>query len=239
MRADIAAHRHLYRQELSGVLRVTARQVPADTEPIAVSEYDADLEKWLPGTTSVNVTDSGPLGGPALSMALNRYLEPPRHEFPWSAALFAMRLECRRSHPGHTEREPFHGSLCWRLAYLLIVASLDPTQVADELGIPTQHVLDRWESVGKWMLGDMEARERRTREPLPSEDPTPTRLSLLVCDAAHRQVRDFDLEQRIWESQMRLHPELGLVAWEVEWARRLEEQGEHRAGSERCRRMAA
>lgn len=263
---DIAFHRALRADELRGVSRITAGQVPADTEDIQLSEYDERLEAWLPGATSVRVTDSGPLGGPALSMPMNGLLsDPPSRYYPWTASLFALRLACMHDHPGHAEREVFGGALCWRVAYLLIVAERDPTQVADELGIPTEHVLKRFQSAAAWIIDAMDIKDAilRSRDPLPSEEPTPTRLTLLACDAIHRAVGDFDLEQRIWEGQIGIirrdlaDPIVVLeseprphyvtltrveweqrMSWEREWARRQSAFVEHQATCDRCRRAA-
>lgn len=263
---EIAFHRALRADELRGVIQITAGEVPADIEDIQISEYDAALEAWLPGATTKRVTDSGPLGGPSLSMPMNGLLaEPPSRYYPWMASLFALRLVCMADHLGHAEREAFGGSLCWRVAYLLVVSERDPTQVADDLGIPTAHVLKRFHSAAGWIIDAMDIKDaiRRARDPLPSEEPTPTRLTLLVCDAAHRSVVDFDLEQRIWEGQVGLmrrdlkepisvlepnpiphyvtitRPEWEQrMSWEREWERRQAAFLAHRAICDRCRRAA-
>lgn len=262
--AAVHAHRLLYRSELA--IKPTARNVPADTEPIRLHALDGD--EWVPTGAEEEVTDSGPLGGAPLSPAMNRRLsEPPIGENLWASSLFYLKHACRKDHPGHTEREPFRGSLCWRVVYLVICSELDPTQAADELGIPTESVLRHLNSALRWITEDMDrkARIRNARDPKPSEEPTPTRLSLLVCDAAQRAVADFDLEQRIWAGQVGLmRRDLGdaeevleLVndptphyvkitrqqweqkwSWEAEWARRQALLMEHQAECDRCRRAA-
>lgn len=265
-RPDVLFHRQLYRDELD-IRRVTSWQVPAETESIQLSEYDRDLEKWLPGASAVAVTDSGELGGPALSPAMNRRLGDPSgfgQVYPWAASLFYLMVACRNDHPGHIEREAFHGSLCWRVVYLLVIANMDPTEVADEVGIPTTSVIKRWESAGQWILRDMDGKQRFRRDPKPSEETTPTRLSLLQCDAVHRQLMDFDLEQRIWDGQVgilrgRLIGDEVLVleqspaphyvkvtraqwenrmSWDREWARRMDVLRDHQQSCDRCRRAA-
>lgn len=269
MRADVAFHRLLYRDELGSIRRTNASHVPADTEPIQLSEYDLDLERWLPGAASVAVTDSGELGGAPLAPMMNRRLGDPSGygpAWPWAASHFYLMIACRNDHPGHMEREEFHGSLCWRVVYLMVIDAKDPAMAAGILGIPSEDVVKRWEAASAWILNDMDAKQRFRRDPKPSEETTPTRLSLLQCDAVHRQLMDFDLEQRIWESQVGLlrsrlvDPDDGIWelvpdplphyvkitlaeweqkhSWDREWARRMDALRDHRQDCDRCRRAA-
>lgn len=252
-RADILAavllHRSMYREELSLVTRTTASHVPAETEPITEATYDGS--EWRPGPVQVEVTDSGPLGGEPLSAQMNRHLGPPSgfgSQRPWSHAFHYLRRACRNDHPGHTARPTFGGSLCWQaVAYSVLHDYTVPT-IASLLSIPDDEFYVSEADVERhllrafaWIEEDMDRKQRIRNgyDPRPSEEPTPTRLSLLQCDAAQRQVADFDLEQRIWESQRNLHPELELSAWDVEWARRMETLREHQATCDRCRRAAA
>lgn len=236
--ALIDLHRALYRDELRRPFQLTVSQVPDETEPIRI------------GDVLVEVTDSGPLGGPSFSRPFNRHVGPPEEygsQRPWSAGLHALRYWCRKDHIGHTERRTFGGSLCWQAAAYAIVDGYEATTVvrllsdpADGFGVDYEnterHLLRALRWIEEYMDRGMQI--RNARDPLPSEETTPSRLSLLMCDAANRQVENFDLEQRIWESHRNKHPELGLAEWHVEWARRQASLLEHQADCDRCRRAA-
>jgi hypothetical protein len=232
----IAHHRALYADELRRPFHMTVSQVPDETEPILIGEE------------VVEVTDSGPLGGPPFSRPMNRHLGPIDGygaQRPWSYSWHALRKACRNDHPGHTERRTFGGSLCWQAVSYAVVSNYNLETVAEVLSDPPflisvedaeRHLTRAFGWIEEHM--DRGQQIRNARDPQPSEEPTPSRLSLLVCDAAHRQVADFDLEQRIWESQARLHPELGLADWSDEWARRLNILWAHQQECDRCRRAA-
>ena len=229
------------------VFKTNVASVPDEVEPIAVAELTDD--GWEPGTVTVEVTDSGQLGGPAFSRPMNRHLGPAQEygsQRPWSAGLFALRHWCRKDHIGHTERPTFGGSLCWQAVAYAIIDEYEPVTVARLLSEPEGFTVS-YEDVARhlrralgWIEEHMDRgmQIRNARDPLPSEEPTPSRLSLLMCDAAHRQVEDFDLEQRIWESYRNLHPELELAEWHIEWARRQAALLEHQLECDKCRRAA-
>ena len=108
----ILDHKALYRADL--LIRPTQHAVPSDTEPILI------------GGHYVDVTDSGELGGMPFSMAMARRLGHPENYgslFPWTKALWLLRVECRRKHPYH--RGPtvpyWRGSLCHQLVTFVIV----------------------------------------------------------------------------------------------------------------------
>ena len=223
-------HRDLYREELR-IPHMTVRQVPAETEAIPI------------GDRSVEVTDSGPLGGMAFSGDLNRRLGPPSgygERYPWAHSWSYLRRACRHDHPGHTARPTFGGALCWQAVSYYVVSEFEPDTIARLMDLPIEAVHRHLHRAFTWIIEDMDRKQRirNARDPQPSEEPTPTRISLLQCDAVNRAVADFDLEQRIWESHRRLHPELNLVEWAVEWSRRQVALIEHRAECERCRRAA-
>ena len=79
----------------------------------------------------------------------------------------------------------------------------------------------------------MNARKAPPSEKAEPEEYSPTRLSRAICDAVNREVRDFELEQRIWEAMR--HRDPSLPSWEDEWAKRQARIIEHRATCERCR----
>jgi hypothetical protein len=232
----IAEHRGMYADELHRVGRMTSHfhgrhLVPADTEAIPIGE------------AMVEVTDSGPLGGAPFSPDLNRRLGPPSRygeRYPWAHSWSYLRRACRNDHPGHIERPVFGGSLCWQAVSWCVVSEYTPATIASLFEIPLEDVERHLRNALRWIEEDMDRKQRirNSRDPQPSEEPTPTRLSLLMCDAAHRQVADFDLEQRVWESQSRLHPDLKLSDWSTEWARRLNALWAHQQSCDRCRRAA-
>lgn len=236
--AQIADHRGMYRDELRRPFQLTVAQVPDETEPIPI---DGRM---------VEVTDSGPLGGPSLSRPMNRHLGPPTEygaQRPWSAGLHALRFWCRKDHLGHADRRTFGGSLCWQAAYYAVVDGYDPVTVAELLSDPADGFRVSYEDTIRhlsralrWIEEQIDRGQqiRNARDPLPSEEPTPSRLSLLMCDAAHRQVQNFDLEQRIWESLRNKQPDLDLPEWHVEWSRRMSALIEHQVDCDRCRRAA-
>ena len=253
----IATHRGMYRDELRRPFRMTVAQVPDETEPIPIDDR------------MVDVTDSGPLGGPAFSRPMNRHLGPIAGygaQRPWSYSWHALRQACRQDHPGHTEREVFGGSLCWQVVSWCIVSEFTPQTIAHQLlDIPVESVERHLARALSWIEEHMDRGQqiRNARDPQPSEEPTPTRISLLQCDAAHRAVANFDLEQRIWEGQVGImrgklrepiwelvqEPEPHYVtitveewekrhSWEAEWQRRQEALYDHEQTCDRCRRAA-
>ena len=230
--ALIAEHRSMYREERR-IPRITIHQVPADTEAIPF------------GTGSVEVEDSGPLGGRPLSPAMNRLLGPPAGygaQYPWTHSWSYLRRACRADHPGHTERPVFGGALCWQVVSWCVVAEFESATIASITGLPTESVERHLRNALRWITEDIDRKQRirNARDPKPSEDPTPSRVSLLQCDAVNRAVANFDLEQRIWESQRAIQRRHGieLAAWETEWARRQHALWSHQAECDRCRRAA-
>ena len=243
----IADHRGMYRDELRRVFQTTVASVPDETEPMELAELSE--EGWKPGTVTVEVTDSGPLGGPAFSRPMNRHIGPVVAygvQRPWSYSLHYLRRACRNDHPGHTERRTFGGSLCWQAVAYTVIDEYEPETVARLLSDPPDFTVSLEDAERhlrralSWIEEHMDRGQqiRNARDPQPSEEPTPSRLSLLMCDAALRQVENFELEQRIWESYRNQHPELGLAEWHIEWARRQAALLEHQAECDRCRRAA-
>ena len=254
----IAEHRSMYREELRG--RMTQRHVPADTEPIRIGE------------ATVDVTDSGPLGGMPFSSDLNRRLGPPNRygeRYPWAHSWSFLRRACRNDHPGHTERPVFGGALCWQVVAYSVVHEFDVQTISRLMDIPVESVERHLRNAFAWIVEDIDRKQRirNARDPLASEEPTPTRISLLQCDVLNRAVQDFVIEQRIWEGQVgimrRKLDEEGAEevpvlikqpvphyvkltrpqweqhwSWEREWQRRQAELAEHRRECDRCRRAA-
>ena len=130
--------------------------------------------------------------------------------------------------------------MCWQVVSWAVISDYQPDTIAGILRIPVEDVERHLRRALDWIIEDIDRKQaiRNARDPRPSEEPTPSRLSLLMCDAATRAVADFDLEQRIWESYRNLHPELELAEWSVEWSRRLSVLIEHQAECDRCRRAA-
>lgn len=252
----IAEHRSMFREELRG--QMTQRHVPADVEPIPIHGV------------MVDVTDSGPLGGMPFSSDLNRRLGPAEGygaRYPWAHSWSYLRRACRNDHPGHTERPVFGGSLCWQAVSYAVISEYTPATIADIMDIPVESVERHLRNAFAWIIEDMDRKQRfrNARDPQPSEEPTPTRISLLLCDAATRAVENFDLEQRIWEGQVGvMRRNLGdrtevleLVqepaphyvkmsreqweqrwSWDREWARRQAALADHQLECDRCRRAA-
>lgn len=248
---QLAEHRSMYREELR--IRTTSRNVPADTEPIQISEWSDAEDGWRPGAVSVETTDSGELGGMALSPAMNRRLGPPTGygaQYPWAHSWSYLRRACRNDHPGHTERPEFGGALCWQIVSWAVISDYEPATIAGILRMPLESVERHLRNAFAWIIEDMDRKQRirNARDPQPSEEPTPSRLSLLQCDSVTRAVQNFDLEQRIWEGQIavqRRHlPEPPDEAWErrwsweTEWARRQAALLDHQRECDRCRRAA-
>ena len=235
----IALHRGMYRDELK-IPRLTVAHVPADTETIPI------------GDGMVEVTDSGELGGMPFSQPFVRRLGPPSGygaSYPWAHSWSYLRRACRNDHPGHMEREVFGGALCWQAVSYCVVSEFDPPTIAPLLSDPSDDFVMPVESVERhllngfrWIEEDMDRKQRirNARDPQPSEEPTPTRISLLQCDAANRAVENFDLEQRIWNSQREIMARHGkeLPTWEDEWRRRQDALFDHKQECDRCRRAA-
>lgn len=229
--AQIAEHRNLYRDEIRG--RTTQRQVPAETEAIPVDEG------------MVEVTDSGELGGMSFTPEFMRRLGPGEGfgaRFPWAHSWSWLRRACRHDHPGHVERSSFGGALCWQLVSSVVVGGSSPQEVAWRIGLPVADVERHLRRAFAWIIEDMDRKQRirNARDPRPSEEPTPTRIGLLQCDAATRAVQNFELEERIWNSQREIQRTYGLELppWEVEWQRRQEALYDHQQQCDRCRRAA-
>ncbi len=256
--AQLYLHRNLYREERR-LPRITISQVPADTEPIQI------------GTGTVEVEDSGPLGGRPFAPAMNRLLGPPNgygSRYPWTHSWSYLRRACRNDHPGHTERPEFGGSLCWQVVSWAVISEYQPDTIAGILRIPVEDVERHLRRAFDWIIEDIDRKQaiRNARDPQPSEEPTPSRLSLLQCDAANRAVDNFSVEQAIWEAQVgvmrrrlaeddsglwdrieepkphyvKLTPEQWEErwSWEREWQRRQEALWSHRQECDRCRRAA-
>jgi hypothetical protein len=257
--AQLELHRGIYRDELGRVTRLTVAHVPADTEPIPLKEG------------MVEVTDSGELGGMPFSTAMVRRLGPPQGYgamYPWAHSWSYLRRACRNDHPGHTARPEFGGALCWQVVSWAVVSEFTPQTIAGILRLPIEDVERHLRRAFAWIEEDMDRKQRirNARDPQPSEEPSPTRLTLLQCDAVNRAVADFDLEQRIWEAQVgvmrrrlsdddsglwdrieepkphyvKLTPEQWEErwSWEREWQRRQEALWSHRQECDRCRRAA-
>lgn len=252
----IADHRGMLADELRRPFQMTVAQVPDETEPIPV------------GDVMVEVTDSGPLGGPAYSRPMNRHLGPVAgygSQRPWSYSFDALRFACRKDHPGHTQRDVFGGSLCWQAVSWCVLSGYTPATIADLWDMPTEDVERHLLRAFRWITEHMDRGQqiRNARDPQPSEEPTPTRISLLQCDAVNRSVQNFTLEQRIWEGQVgimrrNLKEPISVLdndpaphyvtitleeweqrhSWEAEWGRRQEALWDHRQECDRCRRAA-
>lgn len=233
-----AEHRAMYAEELR-LRKMTSYQrgghhlVLPDTEPIVIDE------------ALVEVTDSGPLGGAPFSRDLNRRLGDPAaygERFPWAHSWFYLRVACRRDHPGHTERPLFGGSLCWQTVSYYVIAQYEPDTISRLMDIPVESVERHLLRAFGWLIEDMDRKQRirNARDPAPPEEPSPSRLSLLQCDAVTRAVEDFDMEERIWNSQREIQARHGLElpTWEEEWARRQSDLIDHRLQCDRCRRAA-
>lgn len=218
----------------------------------------------------VEVTDSGPLGGAPFAPDLNRRLGPETgygERYPWAHSWSYLRRACRNDHPGHRARLVFGGSLCWQAVSWCVVSEYEPSTIADLWRIPVKdaerHLLNAFD----WIIEDMDRKQRfrNARNPAESEEPTPTRITLLQCDAALHSVADFTLQQRIWEGQVGLMREkLGDIeevselvreprphyvtltrvqweqrwSWDREWERRLDALRVHQRTCDRCRRAA-
>jgi hypothetical protein len=230
----IETHRGMYADELRRPFQMTVAQVPDEVEAIPM------------GDVMVEVTDSGPLGGPAYSRPMNRHLGPIAGygvQRPWSYSWNALRFACRNDHPGHTERGEFGGSLCWQVVSWCVISNYTPQTIADQLlHIPLENVERHLLRAFRWIEEHMDRGQqiRNARDPQPSEEPTPTRISLLQCDAVNRAVQNFGLEERVWNSQREIQARHGLElpAWEAEWQRRQEALWDHRQECDRCRRAA-
>lgn len=125
--------RAAYRGDLT--FKPVTSRVPSDPEPMDVAQYDAATMTYMPGSETIDVVDAGELGGYALTQRMVRLLEGHYREFPWMKALHALRDKCRKEHPEHLDRNEFRGSLCYRLAYLVVVTGRSPGEACLELGI--------------------------------------------------------------------------------------------------------
>lgn len=165
--AAVDQHRSMYRDDIR-IERLVARQPPLTVDPNTGQRHQED-------GTRVGMTLSG---------RLLRYLGHPEgygDAFPWSKALWRLRVECRRNHPYH--RGPtvpyWRGSLCHQLVMFTVVRGWSIEN--------TRRILraDNAESVLlaalRWLEEDMdrarELAERRAREDAgrgPGAVPEPT-----------------------------------------------------------------
>jgi hypothetical protein len=107
----IELHRELYRSDLF-IDRLVARQPPTSL----------DLN------TGVLHQEPAAAIGMTVSGRLLRYVSHPEgfgSDFPWSKALWLLRVECRRRHPHHrsAKRPYWRGSLCHEAVKLVIIGA--------------------------------------------------------------------------------------------------------------------
>src|SRR5690606_7722097 len=102
---------------------------------------------------------------------------------PWAHSWSYLRRACRNDHPGHTERPVFGGSLCWQAVSYAVISEYTPETIADLMDIPVESVERHLRNAFAWIIEDMDRKQRfrNARDPQPSEEPTPTRISLLQC----------------------------------------------------------
>lgn len=219
--ALIRLHRNLLRDELT--MQMTATAMPADP--------DAPVVRAKPRTQSGN--EYGWTGVP-LSVPFTRYLEGQYGaSFPYSAALALLYRECSRSHLGHAERPEWRGALCHKLVRWVVYWHTDPDDAAALFGIPVEDAERLLTGALRLIDQHLTARKAPPSEKAEPDEYSPSRLSRAVCEAVNREVRDFDLEQRIWGALRYRDPTLH--EWDTEWAKRQARIIEHRATCERCR----
>ena len=232
----ITLHRDGLRSEMT--MKMTTSAVPSQTEEVG----------------GLQVTDAGELGGPSLSVPFARYLHAQLNidrrtnhpsSTPVSAAIGEVRYACRTSHRDHTDRPEWGGSLCHRLVVWVVywgfsvqtaarMCGIDVASAEKWLGGTWDDTEQRWRGGALRRMTDFIDRRRAlTSEKAEPEDTSPTRLSRAICEAVNREVRDFAVEQRIWEAMRYRDPTLR--SWEDEWAARQAKILEHRTTCERCR----
>lgn len=178
--------------------------------------------------------DAGPLGGPALTVQFGSYLdETGNPTIPVQKALLYIRRSCRNGHPRHTGPDAWRGSLCHRLLIETVYWGHPIEEAAATLGLDLDRAYRRLRQALSDLFVQLAARQAVPSEAAEPDEMSATRLSRAVCDAVNRQVRDFAVEQRIWEGQRFRDPTL--PEWEEVWAKRQATIIEHRLTCERCR----
>lgn len=153
--ATIDQHRSMYRGDLR-IERTVARQPPLTVDVNTGQRHQED----------------GPRVGMTLSGRLLRYLSHPEgygDQFPWSKALWRLRVECRRNHPYHRGATvPYwRGSLCHQLVMFTIVRGWSVENAARILRYDNPEPVLR--QALQWMEDDM-ARARELAEVRARED---------------------------------------------------------------------
>jgi hypothetical protein len=164
----IETHRELYRADL-WIDRLVARQPPTS----------------LNLNTGVLHQEPAAAIGMTVSGRLLRYVSHPEgygSDFPWSKALWKLRVHCRRDHPYHraADRPYWRGALCHQLVTFVIIREWSVANAASILRYDNPEpvlrlALERIEST----MDDFRARaEKRAREdegrgdgPIPVERP--------------------------------------------------------------------
>lgn len=198
-------HRAMYRDELSVV-----HDLSTEHPPVLFDYARAEWQEAEAAMVGLNLT--------AQLVRLLGHPEGFGQLFPWRAALWRLRHECRGSHLGHVERPEFSGSLCHRLTSLTVAQDYSPDMAALALGLDPRRALRVLESALRWIEDSID-RERARQE---------ARQAMLDHQAAEilaiRFARDHDQprEERAWE-WLRRHGYAALPSWEIEAARRAAE----------------
>lgn len=123
MRLDdtIHLHRCLYYDDLH-IERLVSRQPPTSL----------DLN------TGVLHQEPGAATGMPMSARLLKYVSHPEgygSDFPWSKALWRLKLHCRKEHPYHraADRPYWRGSLCWQLVTFTVCRNWSVQNAAEIL----------------------------------------------------------------------------------------------------------
>ena len=112
--AQLHLHRNLYRSDLH-IHRLVSRQPPTTLDVNTGELYQ----------------EPGAATGMPMSGRLLKYLGHPEgfgSDFPWSKALWLLRVECRRKHPQHrsADRPFWRGALCHQAVLLTVVRGFSP-----------------------------------------------------------------------------------------------------------------
>lgn len=157
----IEDHRAMYRADLY-ISQLVTRQPPSSMD-VRTGERNQE-----PGAAT----------GMAMAGRFLRYLSHPEgygYDFPWSKALWKLRVECRRNHPQHRsgDRPFWRGSLCHQAVRLTVIGGeagrIGPLSASNAARVLR---LDHIESMLRRAFGDIETTmddyreraEKRVRE---------------------------------------------------------------------------
>lgn len=136
----LSVHRRMYAGDL-WLTRLTS------DEPAVFIQYGA------------RVSDPMSMLGPTLSYMMERYLTESYGElFPWARALRGLRVDCRRHHPEHAEREEFDGSLCHKLVSLTIIGGYELDATCLQIGLTPERAGRRLRMALRWIEAYMRQR---------------------------------------------------------------------------------